>query len=329
MADIRKRGRRAVLLAAAALPVAGLARGQEAAGGTTRIVIPYAPGGGSDILARPILPKLTERLRQAVIVDNRPGAAGNLGAAQVARAAPDGLTLLLANNSHTINPFMYRNVGYDLAQGFEPISLLGTSPLIVVVPESVPVRSIADLVALAKQRPGALNFGSPGAGTPGHLAAALFNTLAGINSVHVSYPGSGPTTVALLQAQVQYSFSTPAAVEPHIRSGRMRALAVTSRERFDAFPEVPALAESGIAALADFDVAVWWGLLAPAGTDPRVLDRLNEAVREALSQTEIRDNWAARGMLARYTSRDAFRTLIAAELTRWQRVVADNGITLD
>jgi tripartite-type tricarboxylate transporter receptor subunit TctC len=302
---------------------------QEVSAHSIRIVIPYAPGGGSDILARPILPLLSEALRQPVIVDNRPGAAGNLGAAQVARAAPDGLTLLMANNSHTINPFLYRSAGYDVARGFEPISLVGTSPLIVVVPAGVEARSIEELVALAKRRPGELNFGSPGAGTPGHLAAALFNTLAGLDAVHVPYQGSGPTTVALLQGQVQYSFSTPAAVEPHIRSGALRPLAVTSRGRFDSFPGTPALAETGIAALADFDVAVWWGLLAPAGTDPRLLDRVNAALRSAVSNPRIRETWATQGMVARHTSREEFRALIAAELRRWERVVADNRITLD
>lgn len=321
--------RRAMLAAAAALPLARHARAQDATGAPIRIVIPYAPGGGSDILARPILPLLTETLRQPVIVENRPGAAGNLGAAQVGRAVPDGLTLLMANNSHTINPFIYRNVGYDLARGFEPISVVGTSPLIVVVPASVEARSIADLVALARARPGALNFGSPGAGTPGHLAAALFNTLLGLDAVHVSYQGSGPTTVALLQGQVQYSFSTPAAVEPHIRSGAVRALAVTSRDRFASFPDVPSLTETGLPPLADFDVAVWWGLLAPAGTDPRALDRLNAAVRAAVTEPRISEAWATQGMVARPTTREAFRDLIATELRRWERVVADNRITLD
>lgn len=316
-------------LGAAALAAPGSAGAQQPSGQPIRIVIPYAPGGGSDILARPILPILSEALRQPVIVDNRAGAAGNLGAAYVQRAAPDGLTLLMANNSHTINPFLYRNAGYDLARGFEPISLVGTSPLIVVVPSSVPANTIGELVALARSRPGALNFGSPGAGTPGHMAAALFNTLLGLDAVHVTYQGSGPTTMALLQAQVQYSFSTPAAVEPHIRSGAMRALAVTSRERFAAFPDVPALAETGMAPLADFDVAVWWGLLAPAGTDAQFLDRVAAAVATAVATPAIRDNWARGGMVARATSREAFRALIAVEQQRWQKVIADNRISID
>ncbi len=326
-------GRRALLGAGAALlgwPGLGVGPALAQDGSQPiRIVIPYAPGGGSDILARPILPSLSEAMGRAVIVENRGGAAGNIGAAQVARAAPDGLTLVMANNSHTINPFLYRNVGYDMARGFEPISLVGTSPLIVVVPANVPARSIEDLVALARARPGGLNFGSPGAGTPGHLAAALFNGLMGLNAVHVPYQGSGPTTIALLQGEVQFSFSTPAAVEAHIRSGALRPLAVTSKARFAAFPETPALAETGLAPLADFDVAVWWGLLAPAGTDPVFLDRMAAAVAAAIAVPRIRDTWLTQGMVPRATSRAEFRALIATELTRWERVVADNRITVD
>ncbi len=322
--------RRTTLAGLAGIALApAAARAQDASSQPIRIVIPYAPGGGSDILARPILPLLSEMLGRPVIVDNRPGAAGNLGAAQVARAAPDGQTLLMANNTHAINPLLYRNAGYDLAQGFAPISLVGTSPAILVVPASVEARSVADLVALARQRPGTLNFGTPGAGTPGHLAAVLFNSLTGIQAEHVSYQGTGPTTIALLQGQVQFAFSTPAAADPHIRAGALRPLAVTSRERFGPFPETPALAELGIAALATFDVAVWWGLLAPAGTDPRALDRLNAAVAAAVATPRIRETWLAQGMVARATSREAFGALIADETRRWARVIADNRITVD
>ena len=324
-------GRRALLAAATAAIAASPSphlHAQEG-GGTIRIVIPYPPGGGTDVLARPILPLLSESLRQPVIVDNRGGAGGNLGAAQVARAAPDGLTLLMANNAQAINQYLYRDPGYDLARGFEPVSLVGTSPLIVVVPARSPARSVADLVALARRRPGALNYGSSGPGTPGHMAAVLFNGLAGMDVVHVPYQGSGPTTIALLAAQVDYSVTTPAAVEPHIRSGALRALGVTSRERFASFPDVPALSETGIPALADFDLAIWWGLLAPAGTDARILDRLNAAVAAAVATPRLQEGWAAQGTIGRANSRDAFRALIGTELRRWERVVAENRITLD
>ena len=192
-----------------------------------KIVIPYAPGGGSDILARPVAVDMSERLKQAVVVDNRGGAGGNIGAQLVAKSAPDGYTIVMANNSHTINPFIYKTPGYDMTADFAPISLVGTSPAIMVVHKDVPARTVAEFIALARKNPGKLNYGSPGVGTPGHLATLLFNKQAGIQLVHVVYKGSGPTTMALLQKEVDVAFGTPAAVEPHIKSGALRALAVT------------------------------------------------------------------------------------------------------
>ena len=304
------------------------ARAQDG-GAAIRIVIPYAPGGGSDHLARPIVPLLAEAMRQTVVIENRGGAAGNVGAAAVARAAPDGGLLLMANNSHTINPFLYRNPGYDMLRSFEPISLVGTSPALLVAPASLGVETVAELIALARRRPGALNFGSPGAGTPGHLASVLFNSLAAVQAVHVAYQGTGPTTVAVLAGEVQYFFGTPASLEPHVRSGALRALAVTSPRRFASFPDTPTIAETGLPALEGFDVEVWWGLLAPAGTDPRFLDRMNAAVTAAVATPRIREAWAAAGLVGRSTTREEFRTLIAADLRRWEKVVADNRITVD
>ena len=294
-----------------------------------RIVIPYAPGGGSDILARPIAPEMSERLKQSVLIDNKGGAAGNIGAQLVARAEPDGYTLLMANNSHTINPFLYKNPGYDMAADFAPISVVGTSPVIVVVHKNVPATTLKELVALAQKSPGKLNFGSPGVGTPGHLASLLFFKQTGINLVHIAYKGSGPTTMALLQKEVDVLFATPAAVEPHIKSGEFRALAVTSQERFGAFPAVPTVAESGIPAVADFRMEIWWGLLAPAATDPRVLDKLHAAVTAAIRDPKIRERWLVQGMVPSPTSRAEFQALIKSDLAKWGKVIRDNGITAE
>ena len=315
----------AVFLAAS---VAGAAA-QDFPTQPVRVVIPYAPGGGSDILMRPIAPLMAERLKQSIVIDNRAGAGGNIGAQQVAHAPPDGHTLLMANNSHTVNPYIYKDAGYDLSTQFAPISLVGTSPLIVVVHKSVPVRTLAELVALAQAAPGKLNFGSPGVGTPGHLAAVLFNKQAGVDALHIAYKGSGPTTLALLQAEVQFSFSTPAAVEPHLRSGDLRALAVTSAERFAAFPDVPTVAQSGLRGLGDYRMDIWWGLLAPARTDPRVLDKLHAAVVQAVADPSLRQRWLAQGMVPSPSSRAEFQALIKADQLKWQKVVADNRITLD
>ena len=294
------------------------------------IVIPYAPGGGSDILARPIAPDMSERLRQPIVIDNKGGAAGNIGTQQVARAEPDGYTLLMANNSQAINPFIYKNPGYDLAADFAPISLVGTSPAIVVVHKAVPATTLKEFVALAQKSPGKLNFGSPGVGTPGHLASLLFNKLAGINLVHVAYKGSGPTTMALLAKEVDVFFGTPAAVEPYIRSGDFRALAVTSKERFAAFPTVPTVAESGITGVpADFRIEIWWGLLAPAKTDPRILDKLQAAVAAAVRDPKISERWLAQGKVPTSTSRAEFQALIKSDLQKWEKVVRENAITAE
>ncbi len=321
---------RSLLSLAFLLTACGLSGAQEFPGKPIHIVIPYAPGGGSDILARPLAPDMAERLKQSVVIDNKGGAAGNIGTQMVAHAEPDGYTLLMANNSQAINPFIYKNPGYDLAADFVPISLVGTSPAIVVVHRSLPVTSLKEFVALAQKSPGKLNFGSPGAGTPGHLASLLFNKLAGINLVHIAYKGSGPTTMALLQKEVDVFFGTPAAVEPYIKSGDFRALAVTSRERFAAFPTVPTVAESAIAGVpADFNIQIWWGLLAPARTDPRVLDKLQAAVAAAVRDPKISERWLAQGMVPTSTSRAEFQALIKSELQKWEKVVRENNITAE
>ena len=307
----------------------GTTQAQEFPAQPIRMVIPYAPGGGSDILTRPVAQEMQDKLKQPVVVDNRGGAGGNIGAQIVARALPDGYTLLVANNSHTINPFIYKEPGYDMAADFAPISLLATSPAILVVPDSSPARTMTDLIALAKKKPGSLNFGSPGVGTPGHLASVLFNKQAGIDATHIAYKGTGPTTVAALAGEIDYAFLTPAAVEPHVKSGRLRALAVTARERFPAFPSVPTVAESRLPGLGDFDVEIWWGVLAPAKTDPKTLEKLHAAITEAVRDPKMQQRWNAQGMVPRATTRAEFAALIKSDLAKYQKVVRENGITAE
>ncbi len=320
---------RMLLPCAIAIAFSALANAQDFPAKPIHIVIPYAPGGGSDILARPLAPEMSDRLKQAVVIDNKTGAAGNIGTQLVARAEADGYTLLMANNSQVINPFIYRSPGYDMAADFAPISLVGTSPVIVVVHKSVPAATLKEFVALAQNNPGKLNFGSPGVGTPGHLASLLFNKLAGINLVHVAYKGSGPTTMALLQKEVDVFFATPAAVEPYVKSGDFRALAVTSKERFSSFPTVPTVAESAIAGVGEFSMDIWWGLLASAKTDPRLLDKLHAAVTAAVRDPKLRERWLAQGMVPTTTSRAEFQALIKSDLLKWEKVVRDNSITVE
>lgn len=320
---------RPFLLSLAFAAVAGAASAQTFPSQPIRIVIPYAPGGGSDILARPVSVDMATRLKQSVIIDNKGGAGGNIGTQQVARSAPDGYSLLVANNSQAVNPFIYKNAGYDLANDFAPVTLLGTSPVIVVVHKSLPANTLAEFVALAKKTPGKLNFGSPGVGTPGHLATLLFNKQAGIDLVHIAYKGSGPTTLALLQKEVDVFFGTPAAVEPHIRSGDFKALAVTSKARFPAFPTVPTVSQSELPGFADFNIEIWWGLLAPSKTDPAVLDKLHEAATAAVRDPALSARWLAQGMVPTTTTRAEFQALIKAELAKWEQVVKDNNITVE
>jgi len=302
---------------------------QEYPAAPIHIVIPYAPGGGSDILARPVGLYIEASLKQPVVIDNKGGAGGNIGAEFVARSTPNGYTLLLANNSHVINQFVYKKPGYNLEKDFVPVSLVGTSPTIVVVHKSIPVTSIRELIDYAQKNDGKLNFSSAGVGTPGHLAGLLFNKQANTNIVHVAYKGTGPAILALLQKEVDIHFATPAAADPYIKSGDFKALAVTSRERFAQSPDVPTVAESGVPGLRDYQIDVWWGLLAPTGTSPQILEKLNGAVTAALRDSKLRDNWLARGMVPTSNSVAAFQSLIKSDLQKWEKVVRENSITVE
>ena len=318
-----------LMLSIVLLSWAGFAHGQDFPTRPIHIVIPYAPGGGSDILARPVGQDMSERLKQPVVIENKGGAGGNIGAQVVAKSAPDGYTLLLANNSHVINPYIYKDPGYDMAKDFAPVSLLATSPMIIVVHKSVEVKTLAELVAYAKKNPGKMNLSTAGIGTPGHLAPLVFFKLAGIDIVPVAYKGSGPAVMALLQKEVDVHFATPAVVAPHIKTGDFRALGVTTKTRFAAFPDVPTVAESGIPGMADFNMAVWWGVLAPAKTDPKVLDKLNAAVTAAVKDPKMRERWDAQGMVPTSTTRAEFQAIINADLPKFEKVVKDNKITAE
>jgi tripartite-type tricarboxylate transporter receptor subunit TctC len=309
--------------------LSGPAFAQDYPNAPIHIVIPYAPGGGSDILARPVGVYIEGSLKQPVVVLNKGGAGGNIGAEFVARSAPNGYTLLLANNSHVINQFVYKKPGYDIEKDFMPVSLLGTSPTIVVVHKSVPVTSIKELINYAQKNADKLNFSSAGVGTPGHLAGLLFNKQANTNIVHVAYKGTGPAILALLQKEVDVHFATPAAADPYIKSGDFKALAVTSRDKFALFPDVPTVAESGVPELRDYQIDVWWGLFAPAGTSPQILEKLNAAVTAALRDPKLRDNWLSRGMVPTSNSVAAFQSLIKSDLQKWGKVVRDNAIQVD
>ena len=284
-----------------------------------RLVVPYAAGGVGDISFRVISIALEERLGQRFVLDNRAGASGNIGAAEVLRAAPDGYTLLLgAINNFATNQFLYRNMAFDPVTGFEPVALLSLAPNVIAVTPSLPIHALQELAAHARQHPGALNFGSPGIGTPPHLAGELFSTLAGVQMTHIPYNGTPQVMVALQQDSVQVSFYTLSPVSPLIKGGKLRPIAVAAASRLPALPGVPSVREAGF---ADLLSASWQAIVAPRGTDLAILDRLNLEIRAVLATPEAQRRYAELGMVAGDLGRAEFATFMRNEAQRWKKVI--------
>lgn len=290
-----------------------------------RIVNPYGAGGLGDVTFRLIAPLLEKQLGQPLVIENKPGASGNLGAADVVRAAPDGYTLLLgAVNNFATNQYLYRDMTFDPLTAFDPIALVSNSPTIIVVNPAMPVRNMHELAAYAKKHPGQVNFGSPGVGTPPHLAGELFATLAKVSMTHVPFNGSPPVVLALLRNDVNVAFYTAGPIAGPLKAGTITPIAVAASERLDILPQIPTTTEAGFGAL---QTGSWIGLAAPKGTDPAILDKLNAAVRKALSDPEVRKRYADIGMLPGNTTRAQFSAMIDSEATRWKKVIADAGIS--
>ncbi len=292
-----------------------------------RIVVPFPAGGTTDILARAVAQRLSETLGQPAVVDNRPGAGGNIGAELVAKAPADGHTLLMGTvGTHAINASLYSKMPYDHVRDFAPIILVAGVPNVLVVYPSVPVGSVKELIAYAKANPGKLNFASSGSGTSIHLAGELFKTMAGVQMAHVPYKGSAPAVTDLLGGQVQLMFDNLPSALPHIKAGKLKALAVTSATRAAALPDVPTIAESG---LAGFDATSWFGLLAPAGTPQPIIARLNNEVAKWLASAEAKEKMAGLGANTAGHSADEFVRHIAAETSKWAKVVKESGAKVD
>jgi tripartite-type tricarboxylate transporter receptor subunit TctC len=289
-----------------------------------RLVVPYAPGGGLDILARLLAPRLSERWGQGVLVDNRPGASGQLGAQIVASAAPDGHTLAIISTEHITAPMVYRRQLYDPIASFTPIVQTGAQSYLLVVNAGLPAQSVKDLVALAKARK--LNYTSAGTGSVGHLSGELFKSMSGIEMTHVPYKGTGPALGDTVSGQVQVMVVNPLPAMPHIKSGRLRLLAVTDSRRIASLPEVPTIAEAGI---AGFGTTGWNGLLAPAGTPRTVVARINEAVVSIVRAPELRDRMSSEGTEPVGSSPEAFRALMLSDQKRWTAVVSKMKIDVD
>ena len=285
-----------------------------------RLVVPFAPGGSTDIFARLVTERLAETWPQPMLIDNRPGAAANLGTEHVARATPDGHTLLMASPGFAINPALYAKAGYD-PKDFAPVVFVSLTPLVVVVHPSVPAKSLAELVQLARSRPRELNFASAGSST--HLAAELLKSRAGIDMVNVPYKGTAPATTDLLGGHVHLMLDNIQAVLPHMRSGRLRALAVTSLKRASQAPELPTVAELGY---PGFQAASWFGLVAPAGVPGAVIDKVNRDVNEILARPDVRSRMAAIGAEPRGGSPSDFRRFIEEEVAKWSTLIKQIGL---
>lgn len=316
----------ATLAAALATITAGGAWAQAYPQRPIRMVVPFAPGGATDIIARIVAQKLSERLGQPVVVDNRPGAGTTIGNAEVAKAKPDGYTLLFAPTPFVISQVIYPSLPYDPRKDFAPVSLLAVSPFILVTNPAVPATSVAELVALAKAKPGTLSFCSAGNGTVPHLAGELFKLRAGIDILHVPYRGGGPAIVDLLSGQVQMMFATPIEVNQHVQAGKLRVLATTSIKRLAAMPSVPSLDESGYPGV---EVLSFFGVLAPAGIPTPVVDRLGAALAVVMEMTDVREKFAAQSAEARVIPGEGFGQFLEREREKWTDIVKRSGAKVD
>jgi tripartite-type tricarboxylate transporter receptor subunit TctC len=288
-----------------------------------KVVNGFGAGGGTDLLLRTILPKLGEILGQQLIIDYRPAAGGNLAMDIVAKAPPDGYTLLMGSPGLATNPFLYRDLGWDAKKDFAPISLLGTVQNVLVVNPALPVKSVAELVALAKKQPGALNFASPGAGTSLHLAAELFKEAEGIDIVHVPYKGGGQAMNDVLAGKPEMMFQVVGAALPYIQSGKLRALAVTGTERSSVLPDVPTMVEAGV---PNYSAYTWNGLLAPAGTPRPIIDKLHAAIVKAMNDPSVVEGYARIGQDQAVSTPEQFTKLIADETAKWAEVIEKANI---
>ncbi|HEX3632478.1 MAG TPA: tripartite tricarboxylate transporter substrate binding protein [Casimicrobiaceae bacterium] len=292
-----------------------------------RLVVPFPPAGTTDILARAVAQRLSVSLGQSVIIDNRPGAAGNIGSDLVAKSAPDGYTLLMGTvGTHAINPSLYGKMPYDHVKDFVPIVLVAGVPNVLEVTPSLPVNSVAELIKLAKEKPGQLNFASSGSGTSIHLSGELFKTMAGVDMMHVPYKGSAPALTDLMGGQVQLMFDNLPSSLAQIKAGKLRAIAVTSAQRAPALPNVPTIAESG---LPGFEASSWFGLLAPAGTPAAVVARINADVNQWLQTAEAKESLLAQGAIPAGGTPEQFAAHIRAETEKWAKVVKVSGAKVD
>jgi len=292
-----------------------------------RLIVPFPPGGPADALARLVGDKLSASLGKAVVVDNRPGAGGNIGMELGARSAPDGYTLVLAPAGNlTVNPFLYRNVPYDVGRDFAPVTVIAAVPNVLVVHPSVPAKSVADLVRHAKAHPGTLNYSSPGNGSGAHLAGELFKSMTGVDIVHIPFNRIAPAVTAVVGGQVQIMFAGAPSALPQVKAGRLVALGVASPKRIAAAPDLPTLAESG---LPGFDVTSWYSIVVPSGTPNDIIARLRSEIASALTQPDIQEKLAGLGAEPIGNTPAEFAAMLKVETAKWGKIVKDANIQVE
>jgi tripartite-type tricarboxylate transporter receptor subunit TctC len=315
----------AVVLAACislAMPLSAV--GQTYPSKPIRIVVPFTPGGSNDVLARAIGEKLAVSLGQPVVVDNKPGASGNIGSDAVAKSPADGYTLLIAaNNVMSMNPALFAKMPFDSVKDFEPITLLGVVPVVLAINPDVMATSVKELVAVAKAMPGGLKYASSGKGSPQHLSAELFKSMTGTDIVHIPYKGAAPAVTDLLGGHVEMQFGAINSLLPHVKAGKLRALGVAGSQRVSALPDVPTIAEAGV---AGYESDIWIALVAPAKTPVAIVNLLNAEVRKALAAPDVQQKLAEQAIEPRASSPAALAKLVSDDLKRWARVVKDAGI---
>jgi tripartite-type tricarboxylate transporter receptor subunit TctC len=288
-----------------------------------RFIVPYAPGGSSDVLARMLGQKLGDALGQTFVIDNRPGAGSMVGTEVAAKATPDGYTIILSDMPHTINPSIHAKVPYDPVKDFSPITLIGVSPMFLFANPALQAQNVKDVIALAKSQPGKLAIASGGTGATTHLTAELFQSHAGIRLTHVPYKGAGPAITDVVAGQIPLTFTSMATAAPFVKAGRLRVLGVTSGKRLTGFPDVPTFQESGVSGLV---FEHWWGVMAPAGTPRPIVDKLHDHIAKALNASDVRERFSALAVEPRTNTAEQFRAVLESDLTRWAKVVKDAGI---
>ncbi|MFJ1255269.1 Bug family tripartite tricarboxylate transporter substrate binding protein [Cupriavidus sp. CuC1] len=290
------------------------------------LVVPFAAGGTTDIIGRTIGQKLGEALRQPVVIDNRPGAGGTLGAANVARAQADGYTFLLATVAHTMAPGIYKTLPYDFTKDLDPVGMVALTPNVLLVNQMIPAKSVPELIAYIKAHPGKVNYGSAGTGSTEHLSGELFRSMTGTDIAHVPYKGGAPMMTDLIAGQIQMAIETSPSAAPHVRSGKVKALAVTTAKRSTAYPGVPTLDESGV---KGFEVTTWYALMAPRGTPPAVEQRVSAELAKVLKLPEVQKRFEEQGVAAGDMTPTQLSGFIRSETAKWTKVAKDSGASME